>query len=284
MASLEPVVELNGVWKIFGEQALQALGPLFRKEITPIEAIERYDCFVGVIDASFRVQRGEIFCVMGLSGSGKSTILRHINGLIKPTQGEVKVLGKDILKISKRELREVRSKQIGMVFQHMGLLPHITVRENISLPLRLRGESKVHCWETAQRCLELVNLEDHGERIPGDLSGGMKQRVGLARALASDPEVLLMDEPFSALDPLIRRQLQDEFIALSKKLKKTTIFITHDLDEALRLGHRLAIMCAGRIIQIGTPEDILSRPANDYVRSFVDGVHTREVHTKETPP
>ena len=249
---------------------------LQRNETTPVGVMSDYDCFVGVVDGSFEVRRGEIFCIMGLSGSGKSTVLRHINRLIQPTSGKITVLGQDILQMGHRELRQMRSRQIGMVFQHMALLPHLTARENISLPLYLRKESKACCWEVSQRCLELVNLQGHGERTPKELSGGMQQRVSLARALASDPEILLMDEPFSALDPLIRRQLQDEFIALSEELCKTTVFITHDLDEAIRIGHRIAIMCAGRIVQVGTPQEILSHPANDYVKKFVEGIHKRE--------
>ena len=250
---------------------------LRQKEISEIGAITVYSCFVGIADCSFTVKRGEIFCVMGLSGSGKSTVIRHLNRLIEPTAGTITILGRDILSVNDLELRKMRSEHIGMVFQNMALLPHLTARENVALPLKIRRESKNRCWEVSQKCLELVNLQEHAERMPEALSGGMKQRVGLARALASDPEVLLMDEPFSALDPLIRRELQEEFMALSEKLQKTTVFITHDLDEAIRIGHRIAIMRNGRIIQIGTPREILFHPADDYVREFARGIDREKV-------
>jgi len=209
---------------------------------------------------------------MGLSGSGKSTMVRHLNRLIEPTAGSISVLGKDMLALSDSQLREMRAQHLGMVFQHMALLPHRTVRDNVGFPLQVRGEPKSVRWEVSQRCLNRVNLDGYEDRFPRELSGGMQQRVGLARALASDPEILLMDEPFSALDPLIRRQLQDQFMALSAELNKTTVFITHDLDEAIRIGHRIAIMKDGRIVQVGTPEEIVTQPADDYVRDFVEGI------------
>lgn len=182
------------------------------------------------------------------------------------------MLGKDVISLGEQELREMRAMHIGMVFQHMALLPHMTVRDNVGFPLQVRGEPKSKRWEVSQHSLHLVNLDGYEDRFPRELSGGMQQRVGLARALASDPEVLLMDEPFSALDPLIRRQLQDQFMALSADLKKTTVFITHDLDEAIRIGNRIAIMKDGLIVQIGTPEEIVTNPADDYVRDFVEGI------------
>ena len=265
-------IEVEHVWKIFGKRADEALEALLRKEIDEMGIIADFDCFLGLADCSFTVERGEIFCIMGLSGSGKSTVIRHLNRLIEPTTGTIFILGQNILQANKQKLRQMRSKQIAMVFQHMALLPHLTVRENITFPLKLQRESKAHCWEVSEKCLGLVNLQGHGERLPVVLSGGMRQRVGLARALACDPEILLMDEPFSALDPLIRRQLQDEFIALSKKLNKTTVFITHDLDEAMRVGHRIAVMRSGRIVQIGTPQEIASNPTDDYVQKFVEGM------------
>ncbi|AUR09297.1 putative glycine betaine transport ATP-binding protein [Phaeobacter inhibens] len=231
-----------------------------------------FGCVIGIADCSFEVQKGEIFCVMGLSGSGKSTMVRHINRLIEPTAGDIQVLGRDVLALNAEELREMRAVNLGMVFQHMALLPHRTVRDNVAFPLQIRGESKSRRWEVSQRCLERVDLQGYEDRFPRELSGGMQQRVGLARALASDPDVLLMDEPFSALDPLIRRQLQDQFMALSAELGKTTVFITHDLDEAIRIGTRIAIMKDGRIVQIGTPEEIVTEPADDYVRDFVEGI------------
>ena len=236
------------------------------------EVLQEFECVVGIADCSFTVDRGEIFCVMGLSGSGKSTMVRHLNRLIEPTAGKIEVLGKDMLSLKGDKLREMRARHIGMVFQHMALLPHRTVRDNVAFPLQVRGEPKSARWEVSQRCLDMVNLEGYEDRFPRELSGGMQQRVGLARALASDPEVLLMDEPFSALDPLIRRQLQDQFMALSAELNKTTVFITHDLDEAIRIGNRIAIMKDGRIVQIGTPEEIVTNPSDDYVRDFVEGI------------
>ena len=271
----EEVIKLEGVWKIFGNRALEAMDAINRGRAKEFDIIADFDCFVGVADCSFSVQRGEIVCIMGLSGSGKSTIVRHINRLLDPTAGKITVLGKQILKMNERELRQMRSRHIGMVFQHMALLPHLTTRENVSFPLQIRGQSKASCWDVSEKCLKLVNLQGHASRMPSSLSGGMQQRVGLARALASDPQILLMDEPFSALDPLIRRQLQEEFMALSKKLRKTTVFITHDLDEAIRIGHRIIIMRGGRIVQVGTPQEILSHPCDDYVREFVEDISQR---------
>ncbi|MEM7172001.1 MAG: betaine/proline/choline family ABC transporter ATP-binding protein [Pseudomonadota bacterium] len=268
----EDVIVLENVWKIFGERAQEAMQAVQSEGLTKPEVLEKFACVVGIADCSFSVQRGEIFCVMGLSGSGKSTMVRHLNRLIEPTYGNISVLGKDMLSLSGDELREMRAMHIGMVFQHMALLPHRTVRDNVGFPLQIRGEPKSKRWAVSQQCLSRVNLDGYEDRFPKELSGGMQQRVGLARALASDPEVLLMDEPFSALDPLIRRQLQDQFMALSAELNKTTVFITHDLDEAIRIGNRIAIMKDGLIVQIGTPEDIVTKPADDYVKDFVEGI------------
>lgn len=268
----EDVVVLENVWKIFGDRANEAMQAIESEGLTKPQVLEKFGCVVGIADCSFTVQRGEIFCVMGLSGSGKSTMVRHLNRLIEPTAGKISVLGKDVMALKGDALREMRARHIGMVFQHMALLPHRTVRDNVGFPLQVRGEPKSRRWEVSQRCLNMVNLDGYEDRFPRELSGGMQQRVGLARALASDPEVLLMDEPFSALDPLIRRQLQDQFMALSEELNKTTVFITHDLDEAIRIGNRIAIMKDGRIVQIGTPEQIVTNPADDYVRDFVEGI------------
>ena len=268
----ETVIELDGVWKIFGDRAQEAMAAIQAEGLGKAEVLEKYGCVVGIADCTFTVPRGEIFCVMGLSGSGKSTMVRHLNRLIEPTSGKISVLGRDMLALGGEQLREMRAMHIGMVFQHMALLPHITVRDNVGFPLQVRGEPKSKRWEVSQRCLSMVNLDGYEDRFPRELSGGMQQRVGLARALASDPEVLLMDEPFSALDPLIRRQLQDQFMDLSAQLNKTTVFITHDLDEAIRIGNRIAIMKDGRIVQIGTPEDIVTKPADDYVKDFVEGI------------
>ncbi len=268
----EEVIKLDAVWKIFGDRAKDAMAAIQKDNLSKAEVLEQFECVVGVADCSFTIERGEIFCVMGLSGSGKSTMVRHLNRLIDPTSGSLSILGKDLLSLGAKELREMRAKHIGMVFQHMALLPHRTVRDNVAFPLQIRGEPKSHRWEVSQKCLNLVNLDGYEDRFPRELSGGMQQRVGLARALASNPEVLLMDEPFSALDPLIRRQLQDQFMALSAEMEKTTVFITHDLDEAIRIGNRIAIMKDGRIVQIGTPEDIVTKPADDYVKDFVEGI------------
>jgi glycine betaine/proline transport system ATP-binding protein len=268
----EHVITLNGVWKIFGDNTNNAMAAIRERGLSKVEVLEEFNCVVGIADVSFEVERGEIFCVMGLSGSGKSTMVRHINRLIDPTAGDISVMGRDMLSLTDAQLREMRTSNIGMVFQHTALLPHRTVRDNVGFPLQVRGEPKSVRWDVSQKCLDRVNLTGFEDRFPRELSGGMQQRVGLARALASDPDVLLMDEPFSALDPLIRRQLQDQFMALSAELKKTTVFITHDLDEAIRIGDRIAIMKDGRIVQIGTPEEIVTRPADDYVREFVEGI------------
>ena len=263
------VIEIEGIWKIFGDQPMEVVESVRRDSLTKTEVLEKFQAVVGIADVTFEVERGEIFCIMGLSGSGKSTLVRHINRLIEPTTGKITLLGQEVLSLSEAQLRDIRAKKVGMVFQHMALLPHRSVRDNVAYPLEIRGEPKLRRWEVSQRMLSLVGLDGFEDRFPTELSGGMQQRVGLARALASDPDVLLMDEPFSALDPLIRRQLQDEFLELSAQLHKTTLFITHDLDEAIRLGTRIAIMKDGRIVQIGTPEEIVTNPADDYVRDFV---------------
>ena len=270
----EHVIKLDDVWKIFGERAEEAMTAIKSEGLTKPQVLEKFGCVVGVAKCSFEVARGEIFCVMGLSGSGKSTMVRHLNRLLEPTAGSINVLGKDMMALNETSLRKMRAAHIGMVFQHMALFPHRTVRDNVAFPLQVQGEPKSKRWEESQRCLNLVNLDGYEDRYPSELSGGMQQRVGLARALASDPEVLLMDEPFSALDPLIRRQLQEQFMALSADLGKTTVFITHDLDEAIRIGNRIAIMKDGVIVQIGTPEEIVTNPIDDYVRDFVEGIST----------
>ncbi|MEM8741921.1 MAG: ATP-binding cassette domain-containing protein, partial [Pseudomonadota bacterium] len=241
----EAVVRLDGVWKIFGDRSAEAMDAIRAEGLTKPQVLERFGCVVGVQDASFEVPSGEIFCIMGLSGSGKSTLVRHVNRLIEPTAGVIEILGKDVGAMSDRELRQVRAQQIGMVFQHMALMPHRSVRDNVAYPLEIRGVAKSRRWAVSDHSLELVDLAGYKDRLPKELSGGMQQRVGIARALASDPAILLMDEPFSALDPLIRLQLQDQFTALVAQLKKTTLFITHDLDEAIRIGHRIAIMKDG---------------------------------------
>lgn len=268
----EIVVKASNVWKVFGSNAEQAIQAIKDEGIGKPEVLERFGCVVGVQDASFEVPRGEIFCIMGLSGSGKSTLVRHINRLIEPTSGKIEVLGSDVSGLNSKALRAMRANHIGMVFQHMALMPHRSVRDNVAYPLEIRGVAKSKRWAISDHALQLVDLVGYEDRLPKELSGGMQQRVGIARALASDPEVLLMDEPFSALDPLIRMQLQDQFKALVAELQKTTLFITHDLDEAIRIGHRIAIMKDGVIVQIGTPEEIVMNPADDYVREFVQGI------------
>ena len=268
----QDVITLENVWKIFGENADKALIAARDQGLSKNKILSKFGCVVGVANASLSVKKGEIFCVMGLSGSGKSTLVRHINRLLEPTAGTVLVEGEDILAKPESDLRKIRASRIGMVFQNFGLLPHRTVRENVALPLEIQGASLNERYYRAETALEAVDLHGWGDRYPGDLSGGMQQRVGLARALAADPPILLMDEPFSALDPLIRRQLQDQFIHLSHIMNKTTVFITHDLDEAIRLGHRSAIMKDGAIVQIGTPEEIVANPQDDYVADFVANI------------
>ena len=268
----EAVVALDGVWKVFGERAGEALEAVKSEGLSKAETLDKYGCVVGVQDASFEVARGEIFCIMGLSGSGKSTLVRHVNRLIEPTAGRIEIMGEDVSSMSEKQLRAVRATRIGMVFQHMALMPHRSVRDNVAYPLEIRGVPKSKRWAVSDHTLGLVDLVGYEDRLPKELSGGMQQRVGIARALASDPEILLMDEPFSALDPLIRMQLQDQFSALVADLGKTTLFITHDLDEAIRIGHRIAIMKDGVIVQIGTAEEIVTNPADDYVREFVQGI------------
>ncbi|MFQ6549441.1 quaternary amine ABC transporter ATP-binding protein [Aestuariibius sp. 2305UL40-4] len=282
----EHVVELSGVWKVFGERADETIAEAEKTGLTKAEALEKFRTVIGVRDATFSVARGEIFCIMGLSGSGKSTLVRHVNRLIDPTAGTIRVLGEDVSAMGQTALREMRARHIGMVFQHMALMPHRSVRENVAYPLEIRKIPKSKRWAISDHTLGLVDLSGYEDRLPKELSGGMQQRVGIARALASDPEILLMDEPFSALDPLIRLQLQDQFKTLVRDLNKSTLFITHDLDEAIRIGHRIAIMKDGVIVQIGTPEQIVTQPADDYVREFVQGISRLKLvkaHTIMTP-
>lgn len=267
-----PAIRLDGVWKIFGQRAAEALIATRDHGLSKTEVLERYDCVVGVANATMHIRPGEIFCVMGLSGSGKSTLVRHVNRLLEPTAGRIEVNGENIMAMPPGVLRRYRNEHIAMVFQNFALMPHRSVIDNIAMPLEIRGVDKNRRMEAAERAIDLVELGGWGNRFAHELSGGMQQRVGLARALAADPEVLLMDEPFSALDPLIRRQLQNEFMQLASGLNKTTVFITHDLDEAVRIGDRIAIMRDGRVVQTGTPEEIVMHPADDYVAAFVAGI------------
>ncbi len=266
------VIEVRDVWKVFSKRPVEALTAIRTGNLSKDAALSKLEAVVGVRGVSFQVEEGEIFCVMGLSGSGKSTLVRHVNRLIEPTAGTVSIDGVEVGSLNATALRELRATKIGMVFQNMALLPHRTVRDNIAFALELRDVDEFTRGRIADQMLERVSLQGYGDRKPSELSGGMQQRVGLARALAADPAILLMDEPFSALDPLIRRGLQDEFLALSKSLHKTTLFITHDLDEAIRMGSRIAIMKDGEIVQIGSPEDIVMRPTDSYVADFVRGI------------
>lgn len=272
-------ISASQVWKIFGERAEEALTAIHDRGLSKAEVLEHFQCVVGVANATFEVHTGEIFCVMGLSGSGKSTLVRHINRLLEPTAGQILINGSDVMDLEPEALRELRNKKIAMVFQNFGLMPHRTVRDNVAMPLEIRNTGKAKRWQEADRVLSLVDLVGWEDKFAHELSGGMQQRVGLARALACDPEILLMDEPFSALDPLIRKQLQDQFMELSAKLRKTTVFITHDLDEAIRIGHRIAIMKDGEIVQIGTPEEIVLNPADDYVAEFVSGISKLDMYS-----
>ncbi|MDG1280202.1 MAG: betaine/proline/choline family ABC transporter ATP-binding protein [Pseudorhodobacter sp.] len=272
-----PVIEISNVWKIFGARPQDALRAIREEGLNKAQVLARYNAVVGVADVSLSVKRGEIYCIMGLSGSGKSTLVRHFNRLLEPTDGKILVEGTDVMGLGTKDLQEFRNRKIGMVFQNFALMPHRSVLDNVAMPLEIRQISKNERMRQAAAILDIVELGAWGSKFAHELSGGMQQRVGLARALAANPDVLLMDEPFSALDPLIRRQLQDEFIRLSKILKKTTIFITHDLDEAVRIGDRIAIMRDGRLVQTGTAEEIVMNPADDYVANFVAGISRLKV-------
>lgn len=273
----ETVVEISNVWKIFGNRSKEALQAVRERGLSKAEVLAEFNAVVGVADVSLSVKRGEIFCIMGLSGSGKSTLVRHFNRLLEPTAGKIEIEGTDVMALRPRELQAFRNRKIGMVFQNFALMPHRSVLDNVAMPLEIRKVPKNERMRQAAAILDIVELGAWGAKFAHELSGGMQQRVGLARALAANPDVLLMDEPFSALDPLIRRQLQDEFIRLSKILKKTTIFITHDLDEAVRIGDRIAIMRDGKMVQMGTAEDIVMSPADDYVADFVAGISRLKV-------
>lgn len=272
------IIKVNGVTKIFGPQAQRSLTLLKQGWSRERLATEK-QATVAVNQVSFSVEPGEIFVIMGLSGSGKSTLVRMLNRLIEPTDGDIWLKDRNISKLNESELREVRRKTIGMVFQKFALFPHRTVLDNAAYGLEIQGMAKEERYRQAREALGLVGLDGWEQKYPDELSGGMQQRVGLARALANDPDVLLMDEAFSALDPLIRRDMQDELLALQQKMHKTIIFITHDLDEALRIGDRIALLKDGKLIQIGTPEQMLMDPADEYVERFVEGVDLSKVLT-----
>lgn len=271
-------IEIKNLYLVFGHDKQKAL-KMLRKGKTKQEILKETGCTIAVNNANFTIRQGEIFVIMGLSGSGKSSLLRCLNLLNRPTSGKVIVNGKDIAHMGKEELRHVRRRELAMVFQHFGLLPHRTVLENIAFGLELQGVDKTEREQKARECMSLVKLDGYADMLISELSGGMQQRVGLARALANDPEVLLMDEAFSALDPLIRIEMQDELLALQSKMKKTIVFITHDLEEAIKLGDRIAIMRDGNVEQVGTSEEILTEPANAYIRNFVEKVERRRVIT-----
>ncbi|SNS11126.1 glycine betaine/proline transport system ATP-binding protein [Anaerovirgula multivorans] len=273
-------VEVENLYKIFGKQPEKAI-KLLEEGKSKEEILEKTSQVVGLMDVSFSIYDREIFVVMGLSGSGKSTLIRCLNRLIEPTSGDIKIDGKSIMKVPHNELLETRRKKMAMVFQSFALLPHLTVVENAAYGLKIQGVSKEERLKKAKQALETVGLKGWEDSYPQQLSGGMQQRVGLARALANDTDILLMDEAFSALDPLIRGDMQDELMELQSKMNKTIIFITHDLDEALKLGDRIALMKDGKIVQIGTPEEILQTPATRYVERFVENVDRTKVLTAE---
>ncbi|SES99152.1 glycine betaine/proline transport system ATP-binding protein [Salinibacillus kushneri] len=275
-----PIIKVENLSKIFGRKPQEAIG-LLEEGYSKEDILEKTGNTVGVNRATFDVEEGEVFVIMGLSGSGKSTLVRLLNRLIEPTEGSVLIDDQDLATMDKEGLRKVRREKMSMVFQNFGLFPYRTVLENTVYGLEIQGMDKEKSKEKAIQALELVGLGGYIEQYPSQLSGGMQQRVGLARALANDPEVLLMDEAFSALDPLIRKGMQDELLDLQERMQKTIIFITHDLDEALRIGDRIALMKDGSIVQIGTPEEILVNPANDYVEKFVEDVDRSKVLTAE---
>lgn len=266
--------------KIFGDHPEEAL-KMLREGCSKSEILEKTRQTVGVFDINFHVNKGEVFVLMGLSGSGKSTLLRCLNRLIEPTSGTIDIDGQDIIKAKPDVLREIRRKKISMVFQSFALFPHRTVLHNVAYGLEIQGVSLEKRWEKAAQMLEVVGLQGWEDSMPSQLSGGMQQRVGLARALVNDPDILLMDEAFSALDPLIRKEMQEELLSLQNTLNKTIIFVTHDLDEALRIGDRIALMNDGAIVQTGTAEEILTNPADDYVEKFVADVDRSKVLTAE---
>ncbi|HHQ4526646.1 TPA: glycine betaine/L-proline ABC transporter ATP-binding protein ProV [Aeromonas hydrophila] len=269
-------LEVKSLYKIFGDQPEKAF-KLLAKGHDRASILQKTGQTLGVQDVNLAIDEGEIFVVMGLSGSGKSTLVRLFNRLIEPTRGQVLIDGEDIAAISDSELRQVRRKKISMVFQSFALMPHLSVLENTAFGLELAGVPLAERQQSARQALHQVGLGQWTDAFPDSLSGGMKQRVGLARALANDPDILLMDEAFSALDPLIRTEMQDELLKLQASQQRTIVFISHDLDEAMRIGDRIAIMQDGQLVQVGTPDEILNQPANDYVRAFFRGVDLANV-------
>jgi glycine betaine/proline transport system ATP-binding protein len=273
-----PLIRAEGIWKIFGKNADKVIGTP-DAQLSRTELREKTGCVAAVRDVSFDVYPGQVFVVMGLSGSGKSTLVRTLIRLIEPTAGRVEIDGRDVTAANRDELLQLRRHTSSMVFQHFGLLAHRTVLDNVAFGLEVQGVAKSERHARASEVLKLVGLEDSATQFPDELSGGMQQRVGLARAFAVDPKVMLYDEPFSALDPLIRRDMQDEVCRLQEETGKTMVFITHDLPEALRLGDQIAIMRDGRVVQLGTPEELVGSPADDYVTNFVRDIPRSHVLT-----
>jgi len=276
--SVDPLIRVEGVWKIFGRNADRIVGTP-EAQLPRAELRDKHGCVSAVRNVSFDVWPGEVFVVMGLSGSGKSTLVRTLIRLIEPTAGHIEIAGKDVMAAGADDLRELRRHTSSMVFQHFGLLSHRRVIDNVAFGLEIQGVSRAERLQRAEDVLKLVGLEDVGNSFPDQLSGGMQQRVGLARAFAVEPKVMLYDEPFSALDPLIRRDMQDEVIRLQHETGKTMVFITHDLPEALRLGDRIAIMRDGAIVQLGTGEELVGSPADSYVENFVRDIPRSHVLT-----
>jgi len=269
-------ISIKNVFKVYGKDPKLAL-KMLKDGFTKEEVFKKTGMTIGVQNASFEIKEGEIFVIMGLSGSGKSTLVRLLNRLIEPTSGKIYIDDIDVTNLNDKKLIDVRRKKISMVFQSFALMPHLNIIDNVSFGLELSGIEKSKRYECARKALLQVGLKNYENSYPDELSGGMQQRVGLARALANNPEVLLMDEAFSALDPLIRSEMQDELLELQENEKRTIVFISHDLDEAIRIGDRIAIMQNGEISQIGTPEEIINNPANDYVKSFFKGVDVTSV-------
>lgn len=277
----EVMIRIEGLYKLFGPVPERHMG-LVREGVEKDEILARTGHTLGLKDINLTIDRGEVFVIMGLSGSGKSTLIRHFNRLIDPTEGRILIDGVDVLGLSTKELERYRREKMSMVFQHFGLMPHRTVLQNVAYGLQVQGISGAVRNAKAGEWLDAVGLSGYGAQYPAQLSGGQQQRVGLARALCTDADILLMDEAFSALDPLIRNEMQDQLVELQERLHKTIIFITHDLDEALRLGDRIAILKDGEVVQVGTPQEILLRPADDYVEAFVRDVNRARALTVET--
>jgi glycine betaine/proline transport system ATP-binding protein len=276
MESLQPKIKIENLIKIYGDNPRVAL-KMFREGGTRDSILRTTGNVLGIADVSLTVNKGELFVVMGLSGSGKSTLVRCINRLINPTSGHIYIDDEDVAHVDEKRMREIRLTKMSMVFQRFGLFPHKTVAENVEYGLKVRGMDKASRRQKALETIEVVGLTQWAAYLPSSLSGGMQQRVGLARALATDAEILLMDEPFSALDPLIRRGMQDELLRLQKELHKTIVFISHDIHEALKIGDRIAVMKDGYIVQLGTPEELITQPTDDYIRAFIQDINCAQV-------